>query len=282
MSHSSLLSSPGPEIELDKIASLKDNEISLGDTALLLAVLDNPLVSIRRYERHMCKLSADVEKAYANNNNTNDKKLDALRKVIADEHGYVGDTDTYDSLQNANLISVIDRRKGLPIALGILYIHTARMLGWSIDGLKFPGHFLVRIEDEGERVIFDPFDSAKRIEVFDMRALLKKTLGSNAELSADNYDLASNREILIRLQNNKKIRLLKTEQVSEALSVVESMISFAPNLSGLWHEAGVLNNHLGNISAAISSLEQCYELCSLPQEKARLKELINGLHNQLN
>ena len=72
MSHSSLLSSQGPEIELDKIASLKDNEISLGDTALLLAVLDNPLVSIRRYERHMCKLSADVEKAYANNNNTND------------------------------------------------------------------------------------------------------------------------------------------------------------------------------------------------------------------
>tara|TARA_Y100000590_G_scaffold458072_1_gene612033 strand:+ start:16874 stop:17716 length:843 start_codon:yes stop_codon:yes gene_type:complete len=278
--HCSLVSPADPTLELEKIASLKDNEISLGDTALLLAVLDEPLISIQRYKTHMSKLSVDVEKAYTSNNTNT--KLEALREVIANEYGYVGDTDTYDSLQNANLIRVIDRRKGLPIALGILYMHSARMLGWSIEGLKFPGHFLLRIEDESERVIFDPFDSARRIEVFEMRALLKKTLGSNAELSTDNYEIASNREILIRLQNNKKIRLLKTQQVSEALSVVESMISFAPNLSGLWHEAGVLNNHLGKISEAILSLEQCYELCCLPQEKARLEELISGLHNRLN
>ena len=73
-------------------------------------------------------------------------KAAALTAVIAGAEGYCGDDETYDDLQNANLISVIDRRRGLPVALGIIYLQVARAQGWQATGLAFPGHFLISID----------------------------------------------------------------------------------------------------------------------------------------
>lgn len=89
--------------------------------------------------------------------------------------GYAGDVLTYDDLQNANLIRVIDRRKGLPVALGILWIHAARARGWRADGLAFPGHFLVRLE---HRVIVDPFNEGRLCDAAFLRRLLRATAGA--------------------------------------------------------------------------------------------------------
>ena len=63
----------------------------------------------------------------------------ALNDIILLKHGYSGDELTYDDLQNANLMRVIDRRKGLPVALGILYLHAARAQGWDRSVSAFPG-----------------------------------------------------------------------------------------------------------------------------------------------
>ena len=66
-------------------------------------------------------------------------------EILAERHRLLGDDQTYDDLENANLISVIDRRRGLPVALSILYIHAARRQGWPVEGSNFPGHFLIRL-----------------------------------------------------------------------------------------------------------------------------------------
>ena len=66
---------------------------------------------------------------------------EALAEVIARSYGYRGDTESYDDLQNADLVRVIERRKGLPVALSILYLDVARRQGWEAEGLAFPGAF---------------------------------------------------------------------------------------------------------------------------------------------
>src|SRR5258708_14411582 len=68
-----------------------------------------------------------------------------LADVIARAYAYRGDSETYDDLQNADLARVIERRKGLPVALSVLYLHFARAQGWHAEGLPFPGHFLIRL-----------------------------------------------------------------------------------------------------------------------------------------
>ena len=97
-------------------------------------------------------------------------------------HGYRGDTETYDDLANANLIRVIERRRGLPVALGMLWLHGARAAGWGAHGVDFPGHFLVALEGKGTKAVLDVFAGGAALDAETLRALLKQVEGDKAEL----------------------------------------------------------------------------------------------------
>ena len=270
------------QVALRGIAGDEDAQIDLAGVALLLASRECPGVSPTRYHEHLDELTAAVARTFEDLPDGVSRKRDALATVIHDSFGYSGDQQSYDDLQNANLMQVIDRRKGLPIALGILHIHCGRALGWNICGLNFPGHFLIRLDDGTERIILDPFNGGAERTAAELRELLKATHGADAELSPDHYAIASNRNILIRLQNNRKIRLLKSNKVAEALIVLEDMLLFAPDEASLWHEAGVLGAHLGNLRAALIAFDHCHELTRDPAERTRVARLISEVRGRLN
>ena len=243
---------------LQTLAVRGEAPLPIGAAALALACLDRPGVDLARYHAHLETLAREVRDAAGGADAAGDR-LGALLAVISDRHGYRGDNLTYDDLQNANLMRVIDRHKGLPVALGILYLHAGRAQGWDIAGLAFPGHFLLRLDGAGDLGILDPF-SADRIEgAAGLRALLKSIGGEDRELSAEHYAAVSDREVLLRLQNNLKLRLLQSGRAEAALSVVESMLLLAPDRGALWHERGLINARLGNLGAAIRSLEGVLE-----------------------
>ena len=128
---------------LQRLAHLDDPEIDVGEAALLLAARDRPGVALDRYRRHLAQLASDVSVVYAPGEDASEAQHLALNQVISDNNGYAGDSLSYDDLQNVNLMRVIDRRKGLPIALGILYLHAGRAQGWNIEGAEFPRSFSV-------------------------------------------------------------------------------------------------------------------------------------------
>ena len=140
---------------------------------------------------------------------------------------------------------VIDRRKGLPVALGILYIHAGRAQGWDVAGLGFPGHFLIRLERDGERLILDPFNEGRVCAAAELRDLLKSTAGSEAELDPSHYATVSDREILLRLQNNIKLRRLQAGDMEGALACTEDMLRIAPDEATQWRDAMVMHQRLG-------------------------------------
>src|SRR5262249_2621504 len=147
-------------------------------------------------------------------------------------------------------------RKGLPVALGVLYIHAARAQGWEAFGLNFPGHFLVRVSEGAERAIVDPFHNGTVCDAAALRDLLKATAGQDVGLSPDHYAPVADRDVLLRLQNNLKSRLLQAADHARALRVVETMLMLAPDLPELWREAGLLNARLGNMRASVGALEE--------------------------
>src|SRR6202042_1555305 len=116
-----------------------------------------------RYRQHLTALARDVGRHSTSSGDLTGRAA-ALNDIILLKHGYCGDELTYDDLQNANLMRVVDRRKGLPVALGILYLHAARAQGWEAVGLGFPGHFLVRLSQGPERVIIDPFHGGRTLD----------------------------------------------------------------------------------------------------------------------
>ena len=270
-----------PRDMLSAIADIADEDIDLGAAALALAALDRPAKPLDDYQDHLAALVRDVGDAVGKAPSLEDRRA-ALNDVILDQHGYQGDTQTYDDIRNANLMHVIDRRKGLPVALGILYIATARSQGWSVSGLNFPGHFLIRFEAESERAIVDPFNHGRRRDAADLRDLLKLSAGLDAELDPSHYAPVSNRDVLIRLQNNIKARHMQSGDMDGAARVIERMLLFAPDVAPLWRESGAVLTRQGRLGAAIEAFERYATLTRSEEARLEAATLIQKLRQRLN
>ena len=107
-----------------------------------------------------------------------------LALLISARHGYAGDTRDYDNLRNANLIHVIERRRGLPVALGIIWLHAARAVGWAAHGVDFPGHFLLALEGDSGKTLLDVFAGGAPLDTAALLLLLKAVEGQQAESAA--------------------------------------------------------------------------------------------------
>ncbi len=271
------------EQRLRAIGAGPDGEVDLAEAALLMAALYRPGRSLEPYEQHLEHLALNLEAA-ASDLGAGDslaRRVEALRGVLGDRHGYRGDAEDYDDPQNANLMLVMERRRGLPVALGILTLHLARAQGWSAAGLSFPGHFLIRLELGAARAVIDPFNGWRELGSAELRDLLKAVAGLDAELSPSHYAAVSNRDVLLRLQNNIKLRALQAERFEEALSCLEIMLLLAPGEGDLWRELGLVHAELGNLRAAIMSLEQFLEIAPGHRQADEVHQLMRILRAKL-
>ncbi len=269
---------------LTKIGRSPDSDIDLGAAALVLASVDRPGVALEPYRRHLERLAGEVRTYVGGTEPTVplDLRIEALVQVIAKRYGYGGTETVFDDLDAANFMRVIDGRSGLPIALGILFIQTARSLGWAIDGLDFPGRFLVRLEAGGERRILDPFAGGAVLEPRDMRDMFKQVAGNHVELTPDHYREMGNRDILLRLQENIKSRMLRGDRPDDALEILEAMLLFAPDVAELWREAGLLHAKLDNIKDAVEALEEYLRLSGGESARYNTMVLLQELRARLN
>lgn len=268
---------------LRRIAQEDDAAIDLAEGALALAALDRPRVGLGRYRDHLAALVSDVRTVVHDvRERTLESCAAAVNTVLFNRHGYAGDSLTYDDMQNANLIRVIDRKKGLPVALGILFLHIARAQGWQAHGVNFPGHFLVSLEVAGERAILDPFAGGTVRQTDELRALLKSATGREAELEPHHYAPMANRDVLLRLENNIKLRQLRAGSEGAALATLNAMLLFAPRKAELWQEAGTINARLGNLKAAIDALEHALALGTGHAERYQVAALLQSLRTRMN
>ncbi len=240
---------------LRQLGASGERILPIAEAALALASFERPRVDPTRYREHLQLLARDVG-GHPGAAGDITERARALNEIVLLKYAYSGDALTYDDLQNANLMRVVDRRKGLPVALGILYMHAGRAQGWETVGLAFPGHFLVRLSDDPERLILDPFHGGRICTAAELRELLKATAGTDSELQTEHYTPVSDRDVLLRLQNNLKARLIRAEHYERAVTVAETMLMLAPDLAELWREAGLLHARLGNMRSAAAAFEQ--------------------------
>ncbi|HEY3912264.1 MAG TPA: transglutaminase-like domain-containing protein [Stellaceae bacterium] len=255
--------------------------LPIAEAALVLASFERKRVDFARYRDHLRLIARDVATHPAASGDLAGRAR-ALNEIILLKHGYCGDELTYDDLQNANLMRVIDRKKGLPVVLGILYIDTARAQGWEAAGLAFPGHFLLRLSEGAERLILDPFHNGQICGAAELRELLKAVAGEERELSPGFYAPVADRDVLLRLQNNLKSRLIQERRHERAANIVETMLMLAPDLAELWREAGLLHRQFGNMRAAAAAFEQY--IVRAPEGAARHQAaaILQKLRAQLN
>jgi regulator of sirC expression with transglutaminase-like and TPR domain len=277
---------PEPRSAIEAAGSLPDLELDIATVALQLARVDAPEADWRKVAAHFSDIARKVVDAASMDGKADAGDLEARRLILSEtlhgHFGYQGDSETYEDMANANLIHVVERRRGLPVALGILWLHAADAAGWVAFGVDFPGHFLLALEGPRGKLILDVFAGGKVLEAQDLRALIKRVEGEKAELRPGVLRPMTRREVLLRLQNNIKLRRLRGGDVKAALSATEDMLRLAPDHAALWREAGLMNQRLERIGAALGCLDRFLELVPEGEAAARVRALAGELRQRLN
>ncbi|MEJ0017095.1 MAG: transglutaminase-like domain-containing protein [Acetobacteraceae bacterium] len=272
-----------PRAALEAIGLLPDTEIDIGDAALQLARVDAPSADWQAARAHLSELARDaVDLARSIDTNDLSLRAEALSGLIAGRHAYSGDTEAYDDLANANLISVIKRRKGLPVALGIIWLHSARAAGWGAHGVDFPAHFLVALEGRSVQAVIDVFGGGVTLDARDLRVLLKRVEGESAELRPGLLRPMNARRVLLRLQNNVVTRRLQAGDLAGALTSTEDMLRIAPDHADLWRQAAVMNQRLDRIGSALRCFERFLTLVPEGDAASRIRGAMEELRTRLN
>ena len=268
---------------LQSVGNSSEHELDIARAALHLAALTRSKVDLEPAELHLGALTRSVAVRAQNEVPVSaETAASILAGVVARENRYRGDDQTYDDLQNADLLSVIERRKGLPVTLGILYIHVARAQGWRAFGLNFPGHFLIALELGGRRAIIDPFHEGVCRTPPKLRELLKIVAGQDAELSADLFAPVPDRGVLLRLLSNIRLRLLQMRRLEDASETIDAMLLIAPQQPELWRDAGMLHAQLGKLGAAIEALETAIARDPNGTRQQETAALLQQLRQRLN
>jgi regulator of sirC expression with transglutaminase-like and TPR domain len=178
--------------------------------------------------------------------------------------GFKGNEDEYYDPRNSLLPDVLERRTGIPITLAIVYMAVARRVGVETSGVAFPGHFLVRIENNpraGEApgaILVDPFYGGKALREEDLVGLLKRT--GESELKAEHVVPASARAILVRMLVNLKGIYFSRGDYPRAHLALDRIVTLTPDSVAALKGRALLAAKLGSIAAARADLTRVLEL----------------------
>ena len=263
------------------IGAQGQNVLNIGEAALLLANLDLPKNSFEQYQDELNLITSDLSAASREAETLSDR-ITVLSETLYKQHRFQGDVETYDDPQNANLMRVIDRRKGLPVALGILAIHAGRTQGWEIAGLNFPGHFLLRLSKLGEDVLIDPFNEARLVVNEDLQKIFWRIHNQNMPEQSDFVQSVSDRDILVRLQNNIKIRALREGDKERAIKILQSIVLITPISVEFLAELVMLEASSGRIKSALERLERFIQRNTNFSNASSILSLKEQLNRSLN
>ena len=270
-------------LALEAIGQLPDAELDLADAALQIARIDEPDADWLAAREHLSALARDaVAMAAERPGEDPSVRAGALAGLLAGRWRYGGDRDSYDDPANANLIRVIERRRGLPVALGILWLHCARAAGWEMFGIDFPGHFMVALPAEAGWLVLDVFDGGQPMNARALRALVKQVEGPKAELRPGLLQPMGARAVLLRLQNNLRQRRANAGDLAGALAAVQDMIRIAPDSASLWLEAAAANEQLDHVGAALRCFERFLTLSPEGDAAERVRGAMAELRARLN
>ncbi len=260
---------------LSNLGLVDDGDIILDEAALTLAQLDQNETDICAYEDVLSDIASRLDEVGAGIVDASARAV-CLSQVLAKEFGFAGDAEAYDDPDNANLIRVIDRLRGLPISLSILYVAAARRIGWTAEILNLPGHVLVMVGHEAEHAIIDPFRGGVRIGIEEISTMI--TSAKNGVSAAVRHAaIMPNRAILVRLLLNQAIRAEKAGRGRRALLLYSRMTLIAPGYPHPWWERARLELADDDVAAARASLTAMLEITREPALRKTVNSTLESL-----
>jgi regulator of sirC expression with transglutaminase-like and TPR domain len=239
--------------DFERQMSGPESEIELARVALLVAAESDPGVDVdgelRRIEAWADELRSRFEPGW-----NNLQKLARLRALVFEELRFRGDRMHYFSPSNSLLHEVLKRRRGLPLTLGIVMLEVGWRAGLPLEGVGFPGHFLVRLAGEPGDVVLDPFKRGMMVHEEDARQMLEETTGGHMAYDASLLASVGKRVMVVRLLSNLKVAYLRAGEDAKALSVVDRLLLVDPDPPEHLRDRGLLLFRLRRYHEALACL----------------------------
>jgi regulator of sirC expression with transglutaminase-like and TPR domain len=261
-----------------------DARIDLSLACLLIAQDAYPGLDVERYLGEIERMAARLRARLAPGCGAEERVV-ALNQFLYGDLGYWGNTEDYYDPRNSYLNEVIERKTGIPITLSVLYMELGRRIGLPLEGVSFPGHFLVRLQLRGGMLVLDPFAGGAPQSEDELRSRVKRVIPDGvaddlpaSELPLDQFlEPATNRQILSRLLRNLKGIYRKADRPERMLDVLNRMLLVTPDASAELRDRGYVYQRLECYRAALKDLSDYAErepdAPDLDEVRSRLMEL---------
>ncbi len=254
---------------------------SLAQAALVIARIEYPRLDVPAYLAKLDAMGALAENAIqCHVDTTGDAStlscITAMNRYLFEELHFVGNRDKYEDPRNSCLNEVLDRRTGIPITLSVVYMEIARRAGLQIEGINFPGHFLVRCPDldshAGGSLIIDPFHGGALLSEHDCRLLLQRHVGSEVAFNRSLLAPTTRPQIVARMLLNLKRIYVHMRSFPQARDVTELLLAMTPSALSELRDRGLLAYHLNDVTAALRDLQTYLKLSSMSEMDKEARE----------
>ncbi len=255
-----------------------EKELNLARAALLVAQGEYPQLPVDPYLVRLDVMAEEV-KDRLNGETAPPVVLAELNRTLYERHRLKGNRDDYYDAKNSYLNDVLDRGLGIPLTLGIVFLETGWRLGLPLEGVDFPGHFLVRQRGETVNLLIDPYHHGLVRFEDQAQEVLDQQYGGMVRLQDSHLNRASKRDMLVRLLVNLKTIHQKTDDHKRTLAVVEMLLAVHPTSPGEIRDRGVLLARLGRADEAVLQLEAYLTFAPGAGDASKVEALLREIQN---
>jgi regulator of sirC expression with transglutaminase-like and TPR domain len=196
-------------------------------------------------------------------------QLAAVSDMLYSDEGFAGNDENYYDPRNSYLNQVLERRSGIPISLGIVYVCVAGRAGLPVYGVGTPGHFVLGCQQDGETFYIDPYSGGDVLSRAECQCRIESVLGQRGVLSDEHFRPATAFEIATRVLRNLKAAYVMQSHWNEVLPVQCRLALMLPEIADERRDLGLIYLRTGHGRPALELLEQYVEGCQ-PDEAETL------------
>jgi len=240
----------------NELASRGDDELPLLDTALLIARDEYPDLDAGEYAAAI-QGYADALKPKLGGDSDLPATLTTINRYLFDELGFAGNTTQYDDPRNSYINQVFDRRLGIPISLAVVQIELTRRLGLPLDGISFPGHFLVRLPVDDGILVMDPYNKGRPVSADELKERASPHLGGRPPDDVQLIEIlapATHRTILARMLRNLNGLYQSSEDWERVARTSDRLLKLTPDAPEALRDRGLAYRELGYTPGARDDL----------------------------
>lgn len=258
-----------------------EEELNLARATLLVAREEYPQLPIEPYLVRLDLLAEEVLGRLGEETAPTIVLTETIRDLF-ERRKLRGNRENYYDPKNSFLNDVLDRGLGIPLTLGVVLLEVGWRLGLKMDGVNFPGHFLVSFRGDAIRLLIDPFRGGQILFPDEAQKLLKRQHGMAAHLADSHLKRASKRDILVRLLFNLKGIYHRAGDYVRALAAVERILVVRPTASGQIRDRGYLLAKLNRPDEAVTQLETYLTFAPEAGDADRIEALVDSIRSGKN